>query len=123
MPANDQGSAYPRRRDLATAAARPEMDRERRIELLVQRLPSSLQPHMRWLRRPNARPARLAAGTLLTVGGVLSILPVLGLWMLPVGLVLLSEDVKPLRRGTDRMLNWIERRRPHWLGLAYSRER
>ncbi len=51
---------------------------------------------------------------LFTLGGVFAILPVLGLWMLPVGLVLLSEDIPVLRRQTDRALNWIERKRPHW---------
>jgi hypothetical protein len=47
-------------------------------------------------------------------GGVFAILPLLGLWMLPVGLVLLAEDVPALRRMTDRALAWIERRRPQW---------
>jgi hypothetical protein len=31
--------------------------------------------------------------------------------------VLLAEDVPPVRRGTDRVLAWIEHRRPHWMGL------
>ena len=48
------------------------------------------------------------------LGGCLAILPVLGLWMLPLGLVLLAEDVPALRRLTDRCLDWIEHRRPHW---------
>jgi hypothetical protein len=48
------------------------------------------------------------------LGGVFAILPVLGLWMLPVGLVLLAEDMPALRRMTDRALAWIEPRRPHW---------
>ena len=51
------------------------------------------------------------------VGGFLAILPVFGLWMLPLGLVLLAEDIAPLRRLTDRGLVWIEYRRPHWMGL------
>ena len=38
----------------------------------------------------------------------------LGLWMLPVGLVLLAEDIPAARRMTDRALHWIGRRRPHW---------
>lgn len=94
--------------------------RERRIELLIQRLPSSFQPTIRGLRRPSARWARLGAGTLLVVGSFLFILPVFGLWMLPVGLALLAEDVPPLQRLRDRILVWIEQRRPHWLGLAPS---
>ena len=47
---------------------------------------------------------------LLILGGVLSILPILGLWMLPLGLILLAEDIAPLRRARDRLLDWIERR-------------
>jgi hypothetical protein len=52
------------------------------------------------------------------MGGFLSILPIVGLWMLPLGLVLLAEDIPPLRRATNRVLAWIEHRRPHWMGLA-----
>jgi hypothetical protein len=95
-------------------------DREGRLELLIRRLPQRLQGPVRWLRQPRARWLRIPAGLLLIVGGIFSILPVLGLWMLPLGLVLLAEDLPPVRRGTDSVLTWIERRRPHWLGLPCS---
>jgi hypothetical protein len=88
--------------------------------LLIRRLPQPLQGPVRWLRQPAARWLRIPAGLLLIVGGVFSILPILGLWMLPLGLVLLAEDLPPVRRGTDRVLAWIERRRPHWMGLPCS---
>ena len=88
---------------------------ERRIERLIGRLPARLQPAVRWLRRPSSRWARIPAGILLIAGGLLSILPLLGIWMLPLGLMLLSEDVSPLRRARERILDWIERRRPHWV--------
>jgi hypothetical protein len=93
-------------------------DRERRLELLIRRLPQRLHAPICWLRQPRARWLRIPAGLLLIVGGVFSILPILGLWMLPLGLVLLAEDLPPLRRGTDSVLAWIERRRPHWMGLS-----
>ena len=91
--------------------------RERQIELLIRRLPCRLQGTVRWLRRPSARWVRIPVGLLLILGGVFFILPFLGLWMLPLGLVLLAEDLRLLRRGTDRILSWIERHRPHWMGL------
>ena len=73
---------------------------------------------MRWLRQPSARWVRIPAGLLLIVGGVFSILPVLGLWMLPLGVVLLAEDVAAAAaRYRSRSSTWIERRRPHWMGL------
>jgi hypothetical protein len=65
----------------------------------------------------------MPAGLLQIVGGVFSILPVLGLWMLPLGLVLLAEDFPPVRRATNAVLIWIERPRPHWMGLPCSASR
>lgn len=97
-----------------------DQDRERRLELLVRRLPQRLQTVVRWLRRPVARRVRIPAGLLLIMASVFSVLPILGLWMLPLGLVLLAEDVPPVRRATDRVLAWIERRRPHWMGLPQA---
>lgn len=49
------------------------------------------------------------------VGGVFSFLPVLGLWMLPLGILLLAEDFVFFRRLSDRCLEWIERRHPNWM--------
>ena len=86
--------------DRGREAEDDESARERRIELLIQRLPRGFQPKVRWLRRPSARLARIAAGVLLILGGLLFFLPILGLWMLPLGLLLLAEDIKPLRRGS-----------------------
>ncbi|MEE4345489.1 MAG: hypothetical protein V2I53_01780 [Paracoccaceae bacterium] len=39
---------------------------------------------------------RLVVGLLLIVGGVLGFLPVLGFWMIPLGLGVAALDVKPL---------------------------
>ena len=95
-------------------------DRERRLDLLVRRLPTRVQTGVHWLRRPSVRWVRIPVGLLLILGSVFSILPIFGLWMLPLGLVLLAEDVKPLRRSMDRVLDWIEHRRPHWMGLSQA---
>jgi hypothetical protein len=87
---------------------------EHQIERLIDRLPSRVQTTIRWLHRPSSRWARIPAGVLLVVGGLLSILPLLGLWMLPLGLMLLADDAPPLRRARDRVLDRIEGYRPHW---------
>jgi hypothetical protein len=76
--------------------------RERRLERLIDRLPRRVQATIRWLRRPSSRRLRIPAGVLLIGGGLL-------------GLVLLADDVPSLRRARDRLLDWIERRRPRWL--------
>ena len=57
---------------------------------------------------------RLPLGVLFILGSFLFILPIFGLWMLPVGLLLLAEDFPALRRLRSWVLDWIERRRPHW---------
>jgi hypothetical protein len=97
-----------------TASSAFESPRERQLRQLIAHLPPRIRRAVHWLRRPSSRWARLPAGVLFTLGGVFSILPILGLWMLPVGLVLLSEDIPALRRQTDKALDWIERRRPNW---------
>jgi hypothetical protein len=73
-----------------------------------------LRTAIRSLRRPSLRWVRFAAGVLLIAGSFLSILPVFGIWMLPLGLILLAEDIPALRRARNRLLDWIERHRPHW---------
>jgi hypothetical protein len=111
-------NAYPSNELLAdTHSNSDDEGRERRLELLCRRLPSRIQRAFRSLRQPSARWLRIPAGILLILGGFLSILPIFGLWMLPLGLVLLAEDIPPLRRATNRALAWIEHRRPHWMGL------
>lgn len=96
--------------------------RTHRLEQLIDRLPGRrLRKVIRWLRKPSSRWVRVIVGPLLIVGGFLSILPLFGLWMLPLGVILLSEDIPMLRRATDRILDWIERRHPRWLEARSSR--
>ena len=66
----------------------------------------------RYLRQPQARLVRVPAAVLLTLGGVFSILPVFGIWMLPLGLLLLAVDLPALRPPLARVLHWIERKWP-----------
>lgn len=53
---------------------------------------------------------RSVLGILLMIGGVLGFLPILGFWMLPLGLILIALDIPPLRR---RVTDWIRKRRNH----------
>lgn len=49
-------------------------------------------------------------GLLLIAAGVLGFLPILGFWMVPLGVALLATDVPPLRRWLLRQLNNARRR-------------
>ncbi|MEK9284078.1 MULTISPECIES: hypothetical protein [unclassified Bradyrhizobium] len=86
-----------------------------RFDALVHRLPPRMGDAVSYLLRPSSRWVRIPSGALLVVGGVLSFLPVLGIWMLPLGLALLAEDVPALRASRSKVLDWVERRKPHWL--------
>ena len=90
--------------------AGPDEDEDRHLRWLLARLPRRVGHAVIWLRRPSSRWVRIPAGILLVAGSVLSFLPVFGVWMLPVGLLLLGEDFPPIRRLNHRVLGWIERR-------------
>ncbi|GAB6855081.1 hypothetical protein [Asaia astilbis] len=94
-----------------------ERERQIRLDRLVGRLPEKLQRLTRWLLAPPRRWIRIPAGILFMLGGCLAFLPILGLWMLPLGFFLLAEDVPFLRRQSGRLLAWIEHRHPEWMGL------
>jgi len=60
---------------------------------------------------PRSRAARVATGAGLVAGGLLGFLPVLGLWMLPAGILVLSNDSTAIRRLKRRGTVWWGRRR------------
>jgi hypothetical protein len=59
---------------------------------------------------------RVLLGVALVFGGFLGFLPILGFWMLPLGLLILSIDFPPIRRfrrrATVSIVGWLKRRFP-----------
>ena len=78
-----------------------------RVERGLAKLPPQFRSRIEWLRVPSRWWLRVPAGVLFTIGGLLSILPVLGLWMLPVGAALLAEDVPGLKGPLERSARWL----------------
>jgi hypothetical protein len=74
------------------------------------KLPAGPARFVGWLRKPSSRLVRIPLAILLIVGGIFSFLPILGLWMLPLGLVLFAQDVPILQKPIANMLGWIERK-------------
>jgi hypothetical protein len=70
----------------------------RQFEALSRAVPAT-RPVTERLLRDGMRIVRLPVAMLLVLGGFVSFLPVFGLWMLPLGLMLLAVDV-PLIRPT-----------------------
>lgn len=60
---------------------------------------------------PRSKSGRVAVGGGLVAGGCLGFLPVLGFWMVPVGVAVLSHDLHPVRRARRRMTVWWARRK------------
>lgn len=88
------------------------MDREDRsnldhqFERLEGVLPNGLPRFVHWLRGPSSRWVRIPAALLLIVAGFVGFLPILGFWMIPLGLVLIAQDVPFLKPPLARMLAW-----------------
>ncbi|MFC5585786.1 hypothetical protein ACFPOD_11745 [Nitratireductor kimnyeongensis] len=60
---------------------------------------------------PRSRFARIGGGCLLVVLGLFGFLPVLGFWMIPLGLLILSYDIASVRRQRRKVTVWWNRRR------------
>ena len=86
----------------------PDLDEQ--LDRLENLLPAYLSRILHFLREPRLRWLRTAAGVLLIIGGCLWFLPILGLEMIPIGLMLLAIDVPFLRRPVARVIAWGERK-------------
>jgi hypothetical protein len=91
----------------------PEYDEKRldcEFDRLQRRLPGPIGRSLRWLRAPSARWVRWPIAILFILGGLVGFLPILGFWMVPVGLMLLAQDVSFLRPPLLRVIVWVRRR-------------
>lgn len=85
------------------------------LQRLLASLPAPVARGFHALRHPSKRWVRIPLGVLCICGGVVGFLPILGFWMVPVGAILLAEDVPALKRPTMRALGavqgWWDRRK------------
>src|SRR4051812_15428733 len=66
----------------------------RRGAIATPRQPSSTK---KWL--PRSKIGRIAVGSALVAGGLVGFLPIVGFWMLPLGIGVLAADVPAVRRA------------------------
>jgi len=79
---------------------------------LQERLPRFAGASLQYL--ADSSPwVRVPPALALIAGGTLGFLPVLGFWMVPLGLVLIAQDVPPLRGPIGRAILWADRK---WSG-------
>ncbi len=67
-----------------------------------------------WIRQPSSRIVRIPLGIVLILGGVFSFLPLLGVWMLPLGLFLIALDLPILQGPLNRLTFWVQRKWQNW---------
>ncbi|MGQ0457026.1 MAG: hypothetical protein ACT4OU_08185 [Hyphomicrobium sp.] len=92
----------------------PEHHEQKKLARLIDRLKAVLPDRaagvVAWLVSPAGIFIRIPLGLLLILGGIFSILPFLGLWMLPLGLLLIAIDVPFVRRWVIRTWPKVEAR-------------
>jgi hypothetical protein len=88
---------------------------QRQFDKIEYSVPGPVSHLFAVLRSPGATLVRIPLAILLVLGGIFSILPVLGLWMLPLGLLLLAIDLPflrgPLAGAIVRFRRWWANRR------------
>jgi hypothetical protein len=84
------------------------------FEELEREVPDRVTKIIRWLRSRKARAVRLPLGILCIIGSMFWFLPVLGIELLPIGLLLIAVDVPVLRRPVGLFILWLEDR---WVTL------
>lgn len=89
------------------ARQRDQQELDAAFDKLEREAPDFLTRAVCWLRRPQARKIRLPLGILCIVAGFLWFLPVVGIELLPIGLLLIAQDVPFLRRPVARMTLYL----------------
>ena len=69
---------------------------------------------------PGSRVLRVGLGVVLVLFGIVGFLPILGFWMLPLGLIILSADIPFVRRLNRRLTVMVAR---WWTGRRARRAR
>lgn len=91
-------------------------DEQKELDAVLRGIERKLPPFAkglpRLIRHPPPFYIRLPLGLALVIGGIFSILPILGVWMLPLGLLLLARDSRFVCRHATWMLRWVEKKLP-----------
>jgi len=92
----------------------------RTFKRVERKFPGRFARFLRWVRHPGSRWVRVPLALALSVAGLVGFLPILGFWMLPLGLLLLAQDLPLMRRPMRRLLICCERR---WRKHQWARRR
>jgi hypothetical protein len=80
------------------------------LDRLIPHLPAWGARGLRWVRTPAAVWTRIPIAIALILAGFLGFLPILGFWMVPLGLALIAIDVPFLRGPLAAGLGMVNRK-------------
>lgn len=89
-----------------------QQELDQAFDVLEHEAPDRVARCVRWMRSPASRKVRIPLGVLFIVGGLLWFLPVVGIELLPIGLLLIAQDIPFLKKPVGRGMLWLERK---WL--------
>ena len=89
---------------------RPKQRLDHELDRLNRHLPALGARWLRWIRMPAAMWTRIPIAIFLILAGFLGFLPILGFWMVPLGLALIALDVPFLRGPLATGLAMINRK-------------
>jgi hypothetical protein len=112
-----QGATY------AAVAAKGRLRRSPSVPMWWQSVErSTVAAKIRFANRhfhlPQSKAIRIGLGILLIACGLVGFLPVVGFWMIPLGLLVLSVDIPIVRRWRRRLAVWWHRDRKENGGTA-----
>ncbi|HZV98979.1 MAG TPA: hypothetical protein VFF74_08330 [Methylophilaceae bacterium] len=85
---------------------------------LEHEVPTWMARIIRWLHSPKSRLYRIPLGLLLIACGVVGFLPIVGYEFIPLGLLVLAQDIPFLRKPVGKLILWLLQK---WQG--YKRKR
>ncbi len=119
MPAAHKGKTSP---SGLTPRQRARLRLDRQFDAISRQIPILRRP-LAAIRARGWWIIRLPIALLFIAGGLLSILPFLGLWMLPVGLLLLAVDLPLLRAPLSNGMIRTRRRYDIWRRARRNKSR
>ena len=93
---------------------------DRAFEGLERETPDRISRMIRWLRSPQSRWVRIPLAILLIAQSFFFFLPLAGIEFLPLGLLLIAQDVPFLRKPVARAMLWLEQK---WVEFRRRRKR
>ncbi len=86
----------------------PDFDQE--MDRFEDHVPTWVGHNLKRIRGERATWVRVLAGVALIGAWSFLPLPIIGIWMLPVGLALLAHDIPPMRRPMARLMHFTNRK-------------